>query len=61
MFLFGENTITESCSEAMVFQELLKFPFISKIRVGFETQLMNTTKHSRTVSKIHSQGIRHSR
>ena len=28
-----------------------KFPFISKIHVSFETQLMETTKLSLTVSK----------
>src|ERR1700676_1779592 len=37
---------------------VMKFPFISRFRVGFETQLMETTKLSRTVSKKFSQGIR---
>ena len=58
MFLFGDNRISESFSEAMAFQELLKFPFISRFRFGFETQLMKTTKFSRTVSKISSHGMR---
>ena len=40
---------------------VMKSPFISKFRVGFETQLMETTKTSRTVSKMLSQGIRRSR
>ena len=58
MFLLGENGISESFSEAMAFQELLKFPFISRFRFGFETQLMETTKFSRTVSKLDSHGMR---
>ena len=31
--------------------EFQNFPFISQIRIGFETQLMKTTKYIRTVSK----------
>jgi hypothetical protein len=42
----------------MASQELLKFPFISRFRFGFETQLMKTTKFSCTVSKISSHGKR---
>ena len=52
MFLFGENGISESFSEAMAFQELLKFPFILRFRFGFETQLMET------VSKLDSHSMR---
>ena len=37
--------------------ELKEFPFISKFRVGFETQLMDTSKCIRTVSKIDSHDI----
>jgi hypothetical protein len=32
--------------------ELTEFPFIAQNRVGFETQLMVTTKFSLTVNKI---------
>jgi hypothetical protein len=38
-----------------------EFPFISRIRVGFETQLMDTTKCSRTVSKMDSHSTKTSR
>jgi hypothetical protein len=31
--------------------EVQEFPFISKIRVGFETQLIDTTKYIPTVIK----------
>jgi hypothetical protein len=37
--------------------ELKEFPFISKFCVGFEIQLMDTTKFSCTVSKIDSHNI----
>ena len=57
MFLFGENRMSESFSEAMAFQELLKFPLISRFCFGFETQLMNTTKFSCTVSKLDSHSM----
>jgi hypothetical protein len=38
--------------------ELRKIPVISKIRVGFQTQIVMTTKIIPTVSKTHSHDIR---
>ena len=43
MFLFEANTISESCSEAMAFQELSKYPFIS------DTSLFTYTHYKTTV------------
>ena len=56
-FYFGK---LESLSHAVpLFHfRVADFPFISKIHVGCETQLMDTTKYSPTVSKIDSHNIR---
>lgn len=56
------NIILSNCNDQVLLYhhvalELQKFPFISKIHVGFKTQLMQTSKLIHTVSKRHSYGI----
>jgi hypothetical protein len=52
-FLFWGNIMCDSCYAVTgYFRGLLKFPFISKFRVGFLTQLMSVTKFLPTVINV---------